>query len=68
VCRSTFTPRGADQPHAEAIARAARAGTFNELLHPGLTNFLDLDLLPIEHLHAVADRNPRLAVERRHRR
>lgn len=28
-------------------------GAYNVLLHPGLTNFLDFDRLPVDHLHAV---------------
>ena len=41
----------------DAIRRAAEAGAYNVLLHPGLTNFLDFDALPVEHLHAVETYN-----------
>ena len=37
--------------------RAVAAGAYNVLLHPGLTNFLDFDRLPVEHLHAVETYN-----------
>jgi len=45
------------EPHAALIRRAAEAGAYNVLLHPGLTNFLDFDRLPVEHLHAVETYN-----------
>jgi hypothetical protein len=45
------------EPHAALIGRAAEAGAYNVLLHPGLTNFLDFDRLPVEHLHAVETYN-----------
>jgi hypothetical protein len=45
------------EPHAALIERAAEAGAYNVLLHPGLTNFLDFDRLPVEHLHAVETYN-----------
>jgi histidinol phosphatase-like PHP family hydrolase len=51
------------EPHAAAIQRAAQVGAYNVLLHPGLTNLLDFDGLPIEHLHAVETYNQNLAVE-----
>ena len=50
------------EPHAAAIGRAAEAGAYNVLLHPGLTNLLDFDRLPIEHLHAVETYNQNAAV------
>lgn len=50
------------EPHAAAIRRAAEAGAYNVLLHPGLTNLLDFDSLPIEHLHAVETYNQNAAV------
>jgi predicted metal-dependent phosphoesterase TrpH len=49
-------------PGDEAIRRAAEAGAYNVLLHPGLTNFLDFDALPVEHLHAVETYNRSAAV------
>ena len=49
-------PRGGE-PHASSIGRAAAAGAYNVLLHPGLTNFLDFDRLPVAHLHAVETYN-----------
>jgi len=45
------------EPHAASIRRAAEAGAYNVLLHPGLTNFLDFDRLPVDHLHAVETYN-----------
>jgi hypothetical protein len=45
------------EPHAALIHRAARAGAYNVLLHPGLTNFLDFDGLPTHDLHAVETYN-----------
>jgi hypothetical protein len=42
-----FPPPGEGEPHADAIRRAAEAGAYNVLLHPGLTNLLDFDALPI---------------------
>ena len=49
-------------PHAEAIARAAEAGAYNVLLHPGLTNLLDFDALPLDDLHAVETYNVNAAL------
>jgi histidinol phosphatase-like PHP family hydrolase len=57
-----FAPPGDDEPHAEAIRRAAEAGAYNVLLHPGLTNLLDFDRLPVEQLHAVETYNQNAAV------
>jgi hypothetical protein len=57
-----FSPPAAGEPHAAAIRRAAETGAFNVLLHPGLTNFLDFDRLPAEHLHAVETYNQNAAV------
>jgi hypothetical protein len=50
------------EPHASAIQRAAEAGAYNVLLHPGLTNLLDFDRLPVEYLHAVETYNQNAAV------
>jgi predicted metal-dependent phosphoesterase TrpH len=50
------------EPHAASIGRAFEAGAYNVLLHPGLTNFLDFDRLPVEHLHAVETYNQNAAV------
>jgi hypothetical protein len=47
----------AGEPHAHAIRRAAEAGAFVILLHPGLTNLLAFDRLPLDHLHAVETYN-----------
>jgi hypothetical protein len=52
-----FPPPAPGEPHAALIRRAAEAGAYNVLLHPGLTNFLDFDRLPVEHLHAVETYN-----------
>jgi hypothetical protein len=52
-----FPGPAAGEPHAALIRRAAEAGAYNVLLHPGLTNFLDFDRLPMEHLHAVETYN-----------
>jgi hypothetical protein len=52
-----FAAPAAGEPHAALIERAASAGAYNVLLHPGLTNFLDFDRLPVEHLHAVETYN-----------
>jgi hypothetical protein len=52
-----FPAPGPGEPHAASIARAADAGAYNVLLHPGLTNFLAFDRLPAEHLHAVETYN-----------
>jgi predicted metal-dependent phosphoesterase TrpH len=49
-------------PHDQAIQRAAEAGSYNVLLHPGLTNFLDFDALPTQHLHAVETYNTNAAL------
>jgi predicted metal-dependent phosphoesterase TrpH len=48
-------------PGDDAIRRAAAAGAYNVLLHPGLTNFLDFDALPVQHLHAVETYNQNAA-------
>jgi histidinol phosphatase-like PHP family hydrolase len=45
------------EEHAALIGRAAEAGAYNVLLHPGLTNLLDFDRLPVAHLHAVETYN-----------
>jgi hypothetical protein len=45
------------EPHDALIHRAAQAGAYNVLLHPGLTNFLDFDRLPVHDLHAVETYN-----------
>ena len=45
------------ESHAAIIQRAAEAGAYNVLLHPGLTNFLDFDRLPADQLHAVETYN-----------
>src|SRR3954469_2785582 len=52
-----FAAPAAGEPHATLIERAAAGGAYNVLLHPGLTNFLDFDRLPVEHLHAVETYN-----------
>jgi hypothetical protein len=52
-----FPAPAAGEPHAALIDRAAAAGAYNVLLHPGLTNFLAFDRLPVEHLHAVETYN-----------
>ena len=57
-----FPAPGPGEPHAGAILRAAEAGAYNVLLHPGLTNLLDFDRLPVEHLHAVETYNQNAAV------
>jgi predicted metal-dependent phosphoesterase TrpH len=49
-------------PGDDVIRRAAEAGAYNVLLHPGLTNFLDFDALPVEHLHAVETYNVNAAL------
>jgi predicted metal-dependent phosphoesterase TrpH len=45
------------EPHEAAIRRAAEAGAYNVLLHPGLTNLLDFDSLALDSLHAVETYN-----------
>jgi hypothetical protein len=50
------------EPHASAIARAAAVGAYVVLLHPGLTNLLDFERLPVEHLHAVETYNQNAAL------
>jgi hypothetical protein len=45
------------EPHDALIARAAQAGAYSVLLHPGLTNFLEFDRLPMAHIHAVETYN-----------
>ena len=57
-----FAPPAEGERHADAIGRAAAAGAYNVLLHPGLTNLLDFDRLPVEHLHAVETYNQNAAV------
>ena len=57
-----FAPPASGEPHADAIRRAAQAGAFNVLLHPGLTNLLDFDGLPVAHLHAVETFNQNAAL------
>jgi hypothetical protein len=57
-----FRPPREGEPHADAIRRAAEAGAYNVLLHPGLTNLLDFDRLPVAHLHAVETFNHNTAV------
>jgi hypothetical protein len=52
-----FPAPAAGEPHAALIHRAAEAGAYNVLLHPGLTNFLDFDRLPARDLHAVETYN-----------
>jgi hypothetical protein len=52
-----FAAPGDGEPHAGAIRRAAEAGAYLVFLHPGLTNFLDFDRLPIEWLDAVETYN-----------
>jgi histidinol phosphatase-like PHP family hydrolase len=54
---ANFPAPGDGEPHEALIARAAQAGAYTVLLHPGLTNFLDFDRLPAEHLHAVETYN-----------
>ena len=55
-------PAPGDGRHADTICRAADAGAYNVLLHPGLTNFLDFDRLPMGCLHAVETFNQNAAV------
>jgi histidinol phosphatase-like PHP family hydrolase len=57
-----FAAPGEGEPHEGSIRRAAEAGAYNVLLHPGLTNFLDFDRLPVDHLHAVETYNQNAAV------
>ena len=57
-----FAAPASGEPHADAIRRASQAGAFNVLLHPGLTNLLDFDGLPVEHLHAVETFNQNAAL------
>jgi hypothetical protein len=57
-----FAPPAPGEPHDHAIARAAEAGAFNILLHPGITNFLAFDSLPVQHLDAVETYNHYLAL------
>jgi histidinol phosphatase-like PHP family hydrolase len=52
-----FSGLAAGEPHEAAIRRAAEAGAYNVLLHPGLTNLLDFDALALDHLHAVETYN-----------
>ena len=52
-----FPAPAAGEPHTASIRRAAEAGAYNVLLHPGLTNFLDFDRLPVADLHAVETYN-----------
>jgi predicted metal-dependent phosphoesterase TrpH len=57
-----FPAPAAGEPHADTTPRAAGAGAYNVLLHPGLTNLLDFDRLPLEHLHAVETYNQNAAI------
>jgi histidinol phosphatase-like PHP family hydrolase len=57
-----FAPPADGGQHADLIRRAAEAGAYNGLLHPGLTNLLDVDRLPLAHLHAVETYNQNAAV------
>ena len=57
ACLPDFSAPSPGEPHAAIIRRAAEAGAYNVLLHPGLTNFLDFDRLPVDHLHAVETYN-----------
>jgi hypothetical protein len=57
-----FAAPAPGEPHADAIRRAAAEGAYNVLLHPGLTNFLDFDRLPLAHLHAVETFNQNAAI------
>jgi hypothetical protein len=57
-----FAAPAPGEPHADAIRRAAARGAYNVLLHPGLTNFLDFDRLPVAHLHAVETYNQNAAI------
>jgi hypothetical protein len=52
-----FSAPSPGEPHDVLIRRAAEAGAYNVLLHPGLTNFLGFDRLPVDHLHAVETYN-----------
>ena len=52
-----FPAPGPGEAHAALIRGAAEAGAYNVLLHPGLTNFLDFDRLPVAQLHAVETYN-----------
>jgi hypothetical protein len=54
---ANFPAPAPGEPHAALIERAAAAGAYNVLLHPGLTNFLDFDRLPVGALHAVETYN-----------
>jgi hypothetical protein len=57
-----FAPPGPGEAHADAIRRAAQAGAYVVLLHPGLTNLLDFDALPAGDLHAVETFNVNAAL------
>jgi hypothetical protein len=57
-----FAAPAPGEPHDHAIRRAAEAGAFNILLHPGLTNFLAFDNLPVQYLDAVETYNHSLAL------
>jgi hypothetical protein len=57
-----FAAPASPHEHADAIRRAAEAGAYNVLLHPGLTNLLDFERLPLEHLHAVETYNQNAAI------
>jgi len=57
-----FPAPAAGEAHAKAIRRAADAGAFVILLHPGLTNLLDFDRLPLDVLHAVETYNHNMAL------
>jgi hypothetical protein len=52
-----FPAPAPQEPHDALIERAARAGAYNVQLHPGLTNFLDFDRLPVDDMHAVETYN-----------
>jgi hypothetical protein len=56
-----FLAPAPDEPQTALIHRAAQAGAYNVLLHPGLTNFLDFDRLPARDLHAVGTYNVNVA-------
>jgi histidinol phosphatase-like PHP family hydrolase len=57
-----FAAPASPDEHADAIRRAAEAGAYNVLLHPGLTNLMAFDALPVEHLHAVETYNHNAAL------
>jgi histidinol phosphatase-like PHP family hydrolase len=57
-----FAPPAPGEAQADAIRRAAQAGAYVVLLHPGLTNYLDFGALPVAHLHAVETFNVNAAL------